>query len=190
MNMIILTQQTNESLQMPLNIEIKAKCSFPEKVHQILKAHHAEYKGVDHQIDTYFKVSNGRMKLREGNIEHSLIHYTRSNQEGPKKSEVILYHPHPDSELKALLTAANEVLVVVDKKRAIYFIENVKFHVDDVKDLGSFVEIEAIDWDGSISETELKKQCDDYMALLGIHSEDLLAISYSDMLLHLAKNEI
>ena len=33
----------------------------------------------------------------------------------------------------------------MDKKREIYFIHNVKFHIDNVKNLGTFIEIEAID---------------------------------------------
>ena len=35
-----------------INIEIKAKCTDQEKVREILKSHNAEFKGVDHQIDT------------------------------------------------------------------------------------------------------------------------------------------
>ena len=58
---------------MPLNIEIKAKCQVPEKIHQILRKKEAEFKGIDHQIDTYFNVNDGRLKLREGNIENHLI---------------------------------------------------------------------------------------------------------------------
>jgi len=112
---------------MALNIEIKARCKNPVTIKEILASRNADFKGVDHQIDTYFKVSNGRMKFREGNIENSLIHYNRPNQAGPKKSDYILYHPQPDSSLKQLLTQANGILVVVDKLRSIYFIENVKF---------------------------------------------------------------
>ncbi len=75
---------------MPTLVEIKAKCNDPQNVHQILKAHNADYKGIDHQVDTYFGVPKGRLKLREGNIENTLIHYHRPNQEGPKTSAVSL----------------------------------------------------------------------------------------------------
>ena len=168
---------------MALNIEIKAKCNNPITIKEILKKHQADFKGVDHQIDTYFKVANGRMKLREGNIETALIQYNRPNQAGPKKSDYVLYHPHPDSSLKQLLTQANGVLVVVDKLRSIYFIDNVKFHVDEVKDLGSFMEIEVIDSDGSNDEGKLLEQCQFYLNLLGIEESDLIENSYSDMIL-------
>lgn len=169
---------------MAQNIEIKARCKNPTSIKEILISRQADFKGVDHQIDTYFKVPNGRMKFREGNIENSLIHYDRPNQIGPKKSNYILYHPKSDSSLKQLLIQANGILVVVDKLRSIYFIDNVKFHVDEVKDLGNFMEIEAIDSDGSISEKKLLDLCNSYLELLGIQEEDLIDNSYSDLLLH------
>lgn len=167
---------------MHLNVEIKAGCVYPEKIRQILESREARFAGLDHQVDTYFNVPNGRLKLREGNIENSLIHYRRSDQAGPKKSEVILYQSQPGSSLKAALTEALGVKVVVDKKRRIYFIENVKFHLDEVEGLGSFMEIEAIDLDGSLGEEVLEAQCRFYMELFRVKKEDLVQESYSDLL--------
>ena len=122
---------------MPTIIEIKARCDQPEKIKTILTSKDALFKGVDHQIDTYFQVPNGRLKLREGNIENHLIQYHRPNQAGPKKSSVTLYKTTPNASLKTVLTNALGIKVVVDKKRAIYYIENIKFHVDVVEQLGS-----------------------------------------------------
>lgn len=168
---------------MHLNVEIKARCSEPEKVQKILEIHHAEYKGKDHQIDTYFKVPQGRLKLREGNIENALVFYERENKEGPKDSKVILYNHLPDKNLKSALETACGVLTVVDKLRHIYFIDNVKFHVDLVEGLGSFCEIEAIDKTGELGREKLLEQCNEYIGLLGIQEEDLLSCSYSDLLM-------
>jgi adenylate cyclase, class 2 len=168
-----------------LNVEIKAKCSDHNKVREILKSKSADSKGVDHQIDTYFKVNSGRLKLREGNIENYLIYYDRENKEGPKESKVILFKNEPDSTLKNILINANGILVVVDKKREIYFIDNVKFHIDIVKNLGSFVEIEAIDKEGKVGKEKLYAQCQEYMKLLGISEADLISNSYSDLLINI-----
>ncbi len=166
-----------------INIEIKAKCADQEKVREILRAHQADFKGVDHQIDTYFNTPNGRMKLREGNIENSLIFYEREDQEGPKRSNVILVDVESGSNLKTLLTKALGVLAVVDKQREGYFIENVKFHVDTVKGLGTFMEIEAIDTTGAIGRDKLLERCGHYQKLLGVQDSDLLTNSYSDQIL-------
>ncbi len=165
-------------------IEIKAKSNNSEKIREKLLKKDAIFKGIDHQIDTYFNCPNGRLKLRQGNIETTLIHYNRINQAGPKNSQVSLFKPENDAAaLHNVLKNAYGVKVVVDKKREIYFIDNVKFHIDTVKDLGHFVEIEAIDETGIFSLKELNGQCQFYMKYLNIHDRDLLEVSYSDMLL-------
>lgn len=170
--------------QMPITIiEIKARCSEQDKVRDILKRNNADFKGTDHQIDTYFNVPNGRLKLREGMIENNLIHYERPNQKGPKQSSVLLYRSKPESSLKSLLETSLGVLVVIDKQRELYFIDNIKFHIDTVKDLGTFIEIEAIDEDGSIGKERLQIQCDKYLTLFEIKKSNLIALSYSDLLL-------
>ena len=166
-----------------LNIEIKARSSNQDLIRKILKTHNAEFKGVDHQSDTYFKVNSGRLKLREGNIENSLVHYDREDQSGPKQSNVTFYKSVDKSALKEILTKALGVLVIVDKSREIYFIDNVKFHIDSVKDLGTFVEIEALDAEGSIGKDRLLEQCQYYLDLFKIKQENLISNSYSDLLL-------
>lgn len=164
------------------NIEIKARCPHPDKIRAILNKQEADFKGTDHQIDTYFKVDEGRLKLRESTIENNLIYYQRPDTAQPKRSDIHLVPmEHPD-EMKALLTAALGIQITVDKQREIYFIKNVKFHIDDVKQLGSFVEIEAIDEDGTIEEAKLRKQCEYYMELFSISDDDLVAQSYSNLL--------
>jgi len=170
-----------------LSIEIKAKSNNHEKIREFLKSHSADFKGVDHQIDTYFKVNQGRLKLREGNIENYLIYYERENKEGPKQSDIILFQSAPGSSLKSILVNANGVLTIVDKKREIYFIGNVKFHIDTVQELGTFMEIEAIDDDDSIGKEKLLEQCNEYLMLFGISESDLVSVSYSDLLLEKAK---
>jgi adenylate cyclase, class 2 len=165
-----------------INIEIKARCKDTDSIRQILTDNHADFKGVDHQTDTYFNVPEGRLKLREGKIENNLIYYRREDKAGPKQSDVILYSSRPGSGLKAILSQALGVLTIVDKKREIYFIGNVKFHLDTVQGLGTFVEIEAIDTEGKIGKDELLMQCRKYMELFAIDEKDLLRTSYSDMM--------
>jgi len=166
-----------------INIEIKAKCNDHKKVRDFLVARHADFKGTDHQIDTYFKVYNGRLKLREGTIENFLIFYEREDKGGPKQSDIILFSSDPKSSLKEMLVRSLGILVTVDKSREIYFIDNVKFHIDTVKDLGTFMEIEAIDSDGNIGREKLLKQCNQYLSEFGIKDDDLISVSYSDLLL-------
>lgn len=167
-----------------LNIEIKARSSNQDFVREILRSRGAEFKGIDHQIDTYFNVTSGRLKLREGNIENSLVHYEREDIDSPKQSHVTFYKSADKNSLKEILTKSLGILAVVDKTREIYFIDNVKFHIDIVKNLGTFVEIEAMDFDGKIGKDKLFEQCDYYIKLFKIRRGDLISNSYSDMLLN------
>jgi adenylate cyclase class 2 len=167
-----------------LNVEIKARCSDPEAVLRLLAAVGAEQQGVDHQLDTYFGSGVGRLKLREGGIENYLIYYVRDDQPGPKESRVALHEVEPDKApgLRDLLATALGVSVAVRKRRHILWIDNVKFHVDAVEGLGSFVEIEAIDRTGTIGRQHLMEQCEHYIGLLGVNASDLEPRSYSDLL--------
>ena len=162
-------------------IEIKAKCANPQEIEDILINLNADFRGEDEQIDTYFKCENGRFKLREGEIENSLIFYKRPDQSGPKLSDVKLFKTEPQSLLKEVLTFANGVVKTVHKKRKIFFIQNVKFHIDKVMNIGSFVEIEAIDETGEKTSDELLHQCKFYLQLFKIKDSDLITNSYSDM---------
>jgi adenylate cyclase, class 2 len=166
------------------NIEIKAKCSFQEDIRKILKESKATFAGEDHQIDTYFNVSNGRLKLREGNIENTLIHYDREDKEEPKLSDYLLYKTKPGELLKELLTKALGVLTIIDKEREIYLLDNVKIHLDTVKELGTFIEIEVIGKKENEKDKLLNK-CKYYLKLFRIKDEDLIPFSYSDMKLNL-----
>ena len=169
-------------LRMALNIEIKAKTDNPEFIRNYLKNAKAEFRGTDLQTDTYFNVPNGRLKLREGNIENNLIYYSRPNVPAAKESSFHLVHIPDAKSLKEILTKSLGVKIVVRKKREIYFIKNVKFHIDEVEGLGNFAEIEASDLYADLSKEELKGQCDFYLRELKIRDEDLVSASYSDML--------
>lgn len=171
-----------------LNVEIKARCGNPAFIRDYLLSNNAEFRGTDEQTDTYFQVPHGRLKLREGNIENNLIYYERSNQAGPKDSHFQLVKINDAAGLKEALAKANGIKTVVKKKREIYYIANVKFHIDEVPGLGSFVEIEAGNILADLSKEQLKEQCDYYLAAFNIQTEDLIEVSYSDMLLD--KSEI
>lgn len=167
-----------------INIEIKARCANPAAIRECLQEQGAAFHGTDLQTDTYFNTLTGRLKLRQGNIENNLIYYERPDQSGPKQSDFSLL-PVADGEvLKVMLTKTMGVKVSVTKKREIWFIGNVKFHLDELEGLGSFVEIEASNKTAPLSVEELHAQCNYYLQLFGIKKEDLLQQSYSDMLLN------
>ena len=165
------------------NFEFKAKATNLDALEKKLLTLNPRYIGEDHQVDTYFNVVRGRLKLREGNIENSLIYYERVDAAGAKQSNILLYQHQADKSLKDILIKLHGVKVVVDKRRKIYFIDNVKFHFDRVEGLGTFIEVEAIDKDGDIGVDKIKEQCNFYAAFFGIAAADYIAFSYSDLIL-------
>ncbi len=165
-----------------LNVEFKAKVDDIQPYEDRLKTLDPTFIGTDRQVDTYFNVARGRLKLREGNIEQALIHYDRADTAAAKSSDVLLYRNHPDKALKDILVMHLGVKTVVDKVRRIYFIDNVKFHFDKVDGLGEFLEVEAIDSQGSYTRAQLQAQCDHYFAFFGLRPSMLREHSYSDMI--------
>lgn len=136
------------------------------------------------QVDTYFNVPAGRLKLREatGSAERTeLVFYTRPDQAGPKHSEYeVVAVPNP-AQLKGLLTDALGIRVVVDKRRTVYLYENVRIHLDTVEGLGTFLEFEAVMPDG-VPDAEGEAKVRRLMAEFVIDSRDLIEGSYSDMI--------
>jgi adenylate cyclase class 2 len=166
-----------------LNFEFKAQTNKLTDLENKFLALDPVFMGEDHQMDTYFRVPKGRLKLREGIIENSLIYYERENTAEPRPSNITLYDHVPGKGLKEILFKLYEVKVVVDKKRKIYFIDNVKFHFDMVKGLGTFIEVEAIDQNASLGVQKLKEQCEKYGSFFGIRKADYIGFSYSDLIL-------
>lgn len=165
-----------------LNVEIKARCDDLAHVRAQLRAMGAHFQGEDHQVDTYFVLPDGRLKLREGTLETALIFYRRPDQTGPKVSDVRRYEPAQPAALKPVLAAALGVDVVVDKQREICFIgSSIKIHLDRVSELGTFVEIEAVGADATADAEALGEQCRRVMEQLRIDEEALVESSYADL---------
>ena len=169
-----------------LNFEFKAKTTELDNLEKKLLTLHPKFIGEDNQIDTYFNVNKGRLKLREGNIENALIYYERQNTAGAKQSDVLLYKHNPDNTLKDILVKVHGIKVIVEKKRRIYFIDNVKFHFDNIARLGTFIEVEAID-NADLGIERLKEQANDYASFFNIKLSEFVAFSYSDLVLQVLK---
>jgi predicted adenylyl cyclase CyaB len=165
------------------SFEFKAKVAYVELYEKMLLDLNPVFIGIDYQKDTYFNVVIGRLKLREGNIENALINYQRADNASAKESQIILYQHQPNHALKAILTLQLGVKVVVEKKRKIYTLDNVKFHFDEVTNLGTFIEVEALDTENQFDINTLKTQCQQYFDMFGLIDADLVKDSYSDLIL-------
>lgn len=164
------------------NLEIKARCPDLESVRCSARELCGSSGAIELQTDTYFEVAHGRLKLRE--IEKKppvLIAYHRPDTPGARTSG---YHLVPVADatlLKAALSDALSVRVVVRKRREIYLWHNVRIHLDEVEGLGNFIELEAVvtpQDDEKVCRSRVEFLC----AKLQIRSEAQMGPSYADLL--------
>ena len=163
------------------NFEFKAHVKDDRPVRAALKRLRARYVGTDHQVDTYFKVPRGRLKVREGRIENALIFYERANAPRARRARIEMTLLPRRNSLCAILRHTLPVLAVVDKRREIYFVGNVRVHLDNVRRLGWFVEVEAISRSGKAGRA--RHQALRFQKLFEIAPADIVGQSYSDLIL-------
>ena len=126
-----------------LNVEFKARIPDLNVARQKLRTLHPREFGLDHQRDTYFEVPQGRLKLREGGVEQSLIYYRRSDAAATRESHVVFASVENTGELRRVLEAALPVWAVVEKDREIFYVGETKIHLDRIEGHGTFLEVEA-----------------------------------------------
>lgn len=168
---------------MSANLEIKApvadRAAFRAKAQDLATV----TVGVDDQVDTYFRVPRGRLKLRESSLSGGqLIPYRRPDDDGPRRADYQVIPVADPAGLKALLEAMLGVHRVVRKRRGIWLFENVRIHLDAVEGLGDFMELEAV-FDGTpAAEAEQHRKVAWLMKELGVREDALVATSYEALL--------
>ncbi|MEM3027640.1 MAG: class IV adenylate cyclase [Candidatus Bathyarchaeia archaeon] len=165
-------------------LELKAKVESLDKAREALLGLGAQPLGTFHQIDTYFKVSKGRLKLREveGSKTSILIYYEREDLAEPKRSYVWLAEVSETENIKEILSHVLGIRVVVDKVRDVFTWKNVRIHLDQVEGLGTYIEFEKSTESRSDRIAEDRELLKRLMGLLCIKDHELVRLSYSDML--------
>jgi predicted adenylyl cyclase CyaB len=164
------------------NIELKARDPDPDRSLRASLALGARDEGWLHQTDTYFRVPRGRLKLREESQAAQLIAYDRADEALARESRYRLVTIGDPRGLKEALSVALGVLVVVEKSRRLLLWQSVRIHLDDVRGLGSFIEIEAVA-DPASDLTSERREASEVQEALAIAPERIMAVSYSDELL-------
>jgi adenylate cyclase class 2 len=163
------------------NIELKARLRDRANALSICEAIGATFWNHIHQVDTYFKVPDGRLKLREadpGGCE--LVYYRRPNIAGPKGCDYTIEPAEPS--IKHLLVEALEQLAVVDKIRTLYLWSNVRIHLDLVQGLGDFIEFEAV-LDATHNDADGHTKLEMLTIAFGLKPDDHETWSYLDLVL-------
>ena len=166
---------------MAANIEVKATYPDLSKGRRIAIDLGAEGLGRERQVDTYFRVSSGRLKLRESDVRGAqLIPYRRPDDSGPKRSEYETIAIANPAGVRGILSDILGVIATVDKLREVYLIDRTRIHLDDVKGLGSFIEFEAMLKDDE-AEQEGRARAEKLIKAFGVERSDLLSGSYCEL---------
>jgi adenylate cyclase, class 2 len=160
---------------------LKATLASSMEMEKTLHKLGAKYLGADRQTDTYFNTPKGKLKLRQGTIENLITHYERIVENRVERTKVYRYDLNPSKAEIAKIHNDHEVIGIIEKERKIYFLDHIKIHLDSMKDGKTFIEIEAIDRNGSIPSDELRQQCMDVKEKLQIGDRDLIKTGYLEM---------
>lgn len=169
---------------MARNVEIKAKIS-PDDQRRIVELASKTGSGPQTliQTDTFFNTADGRLKLREfadGTAE--LISYSRSDFAEPRICNYLRFEVEEPTKMKRMLELSTGIQCIVEKHRDVYFIDQARIHLDEVKDLGLFLEIEVV-----LRSDQIEEVGNDIMESLleqfDIKPASFLAVSYADLIL-------
>lgn len=162
------------------NIEFKAEIRNLEAARRQCQIIGAERIGHLRQIDTYFKLHDGRLKKREAPGEPvEWIFYHRPNRVSPKLCNYTIL---TDEQARRRWGVQSlRAWLAVAKTRELWMISDVRIHLDEVDDLGMFIEFEAM-----VSRRFDVKQCHTAIAELRETFQPLLgepiSVSYSDLM--------
>ncbi len=173
---------------MPRNIEIKARIPSIEAVlpKAAAMADHGPSEIV--QDDTFFNCQNGRLKLRAFSEEHGeLIFYRRADRQGPKESYYVISPTSSSNTLREALSLAYGQVGRVQKRRTLFLVGRTRIHLDQVVDLGSFLELEVVLRENEPPEAGVL-EAREIMACLGVEPSQLIEGAYVDLLASEASN--
>jgi adenylate cyclase, class 2 len=120
------------------NLELKARDLDPARSLGTCESLGAEDLGMLFQRDTYFKVQQGRLKLREEpGVEAHLIAYERPDLPDQKESRYRIVPTRYPDELRDALSTALGIWIVVSKARRLFILDGIRIHLDRLTSLGT-----------------------------------------------------
>ncbi len=172
--------ETQQSLKHKM-VELKARVDDHDFLRKKLSALGAEYTGTFQQSDLYFRVPEGRLKLRtvKDDNKAELIYYERESIAGPKSDDAFILRVQEPEDLKKVLKKILAPLTVIEKVREIYQYQGTQIHLDTVKQLGKFIEFERQTSDENIGKD--RRILERLMEKLEINPNNLETLSYSDL---------
>ena len=167
---------------MPRNIEIKARIESVEALLPLVSSISERGPFEIVQDDTFFTSPSGRLKLRVFSPhEGELIFYQRPDQGGPKESRYSISKTTAPATLRELLSQALGEVGGVEKHRTLFLIGRTRIHLDRVKGLGDFLELEVVLGEHEAPQAGID-EAQKLMAKLGVKPSQLVHGAYLDLM--------
>lgn len=162
------------------NIEFKAELRDIELARGQCRLIGAQRIGVLRQLDTYYKLADGRLKRREAPGEPiEWVYYHRPDRVTPRMSNYTILSD--EQARRRWGTQSLRAWLDVRKTRELWMLGDVRIHLDEVDELGTFVEFEAM-----LSKQFTVKEAHAAIAKLRETFEpamgEPIALSYSDLM--------
>lgn len=164
---------------MPQNLEVKIKLKSFNEIKTRLNKIGADFAGTLNQKDIYYKNSGGLLKLRIENGTGSLIHYNRNENSKNRWSDYSLLKLN-DGNAEKFFNKAFKVEIIVEKKRLLYMYKNTRIHLDKIKRLGNYLELETLVLNG---QTDARNRFKELVALLNLDMKSQIRKSNRDLML-------
>lgn len=166
------------------NLELKASIPSIEAARASARRCGADFSAVLIQVDTYFRIPRGRLKLREiADGTSEMIFYERPDTTLERWSSYSTVPVIEPAALKQQLASALGVRAIVRKRRELFLLDETRIHLDDVEDLGTYLEFEIPVRDQEEAASQMKFLREQF----GIDAGSIFTGSYSDLIL--AKTE-
>ena len=170
---------------MAQNLELKIKLESPEIVELILKENEVQLSEILNQKDIYYSIVNGLLKLRVEGDKYFLIKYLRDESGNDRWSNYeIIQLTNGDAE--NFLSDIFNVETTVIKTRKLFWLLNTRIHIDEVENLGNFLELETI-VEGD--KKDARNRFDKVVELLNLDLSKQIKCSYRDLLLEKMNND-
>jgi adenylyl cyclase CyaB, putative len=167
-----------------LEKEIKVKISDENKLVAIIEKLKLEFVNEYEQIDSYFDfptndlfLKDEVLRIREENGKYYLVYKgKREETEGKIRREIAVEISDPLAMEKILSKLNLRKTLVIKKKRKEFAKDQIKLYLDNVDNLGTFVEIEA---DEKLDINALIKMLNE----IGMSKDSIIKETYSELML-------
>ncbi len=162
------------------NVESKFRSVDHESIAGRALAAGATDEALLHQLDQFYEVPRGRLKLRTiDGVGSELIAYHREDDVGARASDYGRYATKDLTSLADVLARALPRAGVLEKERHLLILQNTRIHLDDVVGLGRFVELETVIT--TQSEDDAGREHLAVINVLGLGDTERVAVAYVDL---------